>query len=127
VPVESKAQCIDDQWACDASGVFLNTCAEGTCAIAHGLCCNVVSGEYYERSCLNDGYRQTCSMGARTEISRQCIPDALELSDCASLENAPCEAPLTSCMDVTGRTCTCVHPDADMTSGTWHCAQTAGN
>ncbi|MGC4065604.1 MAG: hypothetical protein QM784_13345 [Polyangiaceae bacterium] len=122
VPVESKAHCVDDQWVCDDSTVFLDTCAEGSCATAQGFCCNVVSGEYYVRSCLDDGYRQTCAMGSRTEIARQCIPDVLELTDCSSLDGTSCEAPLTSCLDAAGYHCTCELNHANATKGTWTCS-----
>ena len=111
-------ECVNGAWRCPDGMVAAHSCPPGSCTLFDFRCCDPVSGARTFAPCEADGLRHACPVGTNRSTNGACIPDALGVSSCQTLDDAPCSTVGMRCSD--GVVCTCVRTGAD-SGGIWLC------
>lgn len=113
--------CVDGNWTCRAGYFLASSCPADACRVALDRCCDGITGVSSQRICGDDGYRPPCPEGTRATLNWFCIPDALAISDCMTLNGKICSGPETNCssFERMGADCSCNSFDGSETR--WHC------
>jgi len=97
--------CGPDGSMCPGDLVDIGTCPRNSCARQRTWCCDPASGDTTLGACQADGTRG-CPLGAAGSSYLQCVPPALGISTCFTLDRQPCTGDVHACHDV-GADCSC--------------------
>ena len=126
-PLIDNAICAGGKWSCGSGYILSTTCPESSCAVTQDSCCDPTTGNQIAQRCGTDGYRPACPTGMRPSGDWYCVPDALGVGDCATLDGQTCSEPAVHCVSMVGlgTSCSCfITSDAGV--GMWQCAYYAG-